>query len=314
MKTLLKSILALLIIGFYGSALHAQVHANAQLDTSSIMIGDQVGLHIQVELSNGARLVGIRTNGIDQKPPLETIKKSKIDTLARTPKLLTEQVVILTSFKEGTYFVPPITVEYEEGGILKTVATDSLPLQVRTIPNLTDTTQIRPIKNIWIESSQFSDFLPYLLGIITVIGLIVLLLLLRKRPKPVQETVAPPPPPIHEIILEKLETLEKSELLFRRDFNNYQTQLSYILREYLEGRYDMQALESTTDDIARVFPTSGVPFSWQAPLKKLMQDADMVKFAKAELPSERHPEALKTVRAFVEDTKVIENQEPQNPA
>jgi hypothetical protein len=57
-----------------------------------------------------------------------------------------------------------------------------------------------------------------------------------------------------------------------------------------------------------------VPFSWQAPLKKLMQDADMVKFAKAELPSERHPEALKTVRAFVEDTKVIENPEPQNPA
>lgn len=314
MKTLLKLILALFIIGFYGSALHAQVRAHAQLDTSSIMIGDQVGLHIQVEMSNGVRLVGIRTQSIDQKPPLETIKKSKIDTLSRTPKLLAEQVVVLTSFKEGAYFVPPIMIEYEEGGILKTIQTDSLTLQVRTIPNLTDTTQIRPIKNIWKESSQLSDFLPYIIGIIALVGLIVLLLRLRKRPKPVQETVAPPPPPIHEIILEKLAALEKSEFLFRRDYNKYQTQLSYILREYLEGRYNLQALESTTVDIARVFPNSSVPFSWQEPLIKLMQDADMVKFANAELPSERHPEALKTVRAFVVDTKVIENPEPQNPA
>jgi hypothetical protein len=314
MKTLLKLILALLTGGACLSSLAAQIRAHAQLDTSNIMIGDQVGLHIQIETPAGVKLLGIRPNGINQTPTLEIVKKSKVDTLALSPNVLVEQVIMLTSFKEGKYFVPSIPIEYTEGGVVKTVYTDSLPLLVRTIPNVSDTTQIRPIKNIWREHSQLSDILPYLLAIAGLIGIIILLIRLRKRPKVEPIALIIPPKPIHEIILEKLEALEKSDLLFRRDYNAYQTRLSYILREYLEVRFSMQALESTTEEIVRDFFSSGVPFQWQSILQKLMQEADLVKFAKAEIPSERHQEALKTVRAFVEETKIIDNQEPLNPA
>ena len=97
--------------------------------------------------------------------------------------------------------------------------------------------------------------------------------------------------------------LEQSDLLDNGEVNAFQTQLTYILREYLEGRYDIHALESTTDDILTSLRSIGVPDEWRVQLRQMLQTADLVKFAKAEPPLGFHVEALYSVKTFVEQTK-----------
>ncbi|MEL7221632.1 MAG: hypothetical protein AAGJ93_09955, partial [Bacteroidota bacterium] len=86
----------------------------------------------------------------------------------------------------------------------------------------------------------------------------------------------------------------------------FQSELTYVLREYLENRYDIQALEATTPEITQQFQGIDLADSTQQQLKSILDTADMVKFAKAKPPLEVHPKALSSVKAFVLETKAVE--------
>ena len=142
------------------------------------------------------------------------------------------------------------------------------------------------------------------LVLLALLGFSIYYLLRRKRKQqPAVVLPPPPPPPAHETALQKLLELEQSDLLDNGEVNAFQTQLTYILREYLEGRYGIHALESTTDDILASLRNIGVPDEWRVQLRKMLQTADLVKFAKAQPPLSFHVEALYSVKTFVEQTK-----------
>ena len=71
------------------------------------------------------------------------------------------------------------------------------------------------------------------------------------RNKRAEEPAYIPPRPAHEIAMEKLASLEQSGWLDKEDYKTYQSELTYILREYLEGRFNIQAMESTTAEIIK---------------------------------------------------------------
>ena len=150
---------------------------------------------------------------------------------------------------------------------------------------------------------NFVDFIPLVLGLLfiaVVIGVIWRASAVRKR-KAMPPAPPPPPIPAHIIALEKLDQLEAAAAWKTGDIKGFQSDLTYTLREYLENRYELQALEATSPEIIK--DLQRLKLDEQGTLRAVLNTADMVKFAKA-IPAEAvHLQALTQVRDFVTATK-----------
>ncbi len=117
------------------------------------------------------------------------------------------------------------------------------------------------------------------------------------RQKSPGEVLLPAEVPAHERALRELEALERSDV----PDNPYYSTLDRILRRYLENRYGLPALERTTAEVIELMRRErGLRFGG---LAELLDEVDLVKFAKAELPAERRRESLERVREFVTMTR-----------
>jgi len=221
---------------------------------------------------------------------------------------------------EGHFVIPNPKVGYRAGGRVGVYAPPGAGNQVYVgVPTVVDIsevdtlTQLTPIKDILEEKRNWKDFLWLYIVFAVVIFGALLYRYLTKEEEIVEEIEPEIILPAHVIALQKLEDLKKAELWQKGDVKEYQTRLTYTLREYLENRYEMQALESTTAQINENLRKSDVAESWRNKLRDLLQVADLVKFAKAEPEEEFHARVLNEAVEFVEETKeeeVIE--EPTN--
>lgn len=286
------------------AALSGQVTALAVLEPrSNILLGDQVRLRVEAKLPRGAKVKDIDIGVIPRNTPVEVLNHTKATITILPNGLLLEQSFTITSFEAGVYNLPALPITYQLDSFTQTLATNTLVLRVRTIPNVRDTTALQPIKSIWAEPRRWTDVLPYLAVGLMVAGL-AWWWFRRKRPRHNAVVPVAPPRPVHAVVLEKLEQLEQRGDLERGAFYAYQSDLSLLLREYLEGRYQLPALELTTREIYWSMKSYDLPTEWHAPLLQVLQNADLIKFAKGELPLTQHREALTTVRKFVEETAI----------
>ncbi len=133
--------------------------------------------------------------------------------------------------------------------------------------------------------------------------LIVLVLVLRKRKNAV--TLAPVPVvPLspHEWALRQLEVLQKQQMWQNGQVKGYHSALTHVVREYLEKRYGISALEQTTDEILAQLRRHGFDASLAQKLADVLQTADLVKFAKAQPTAEFHEQAMAYARSFILET------------
>lgn len=286
----------------------AQISVTAQLKSSEIFIGDQVRLTVRISLPAGVPFKAVKIKeALQQVPKVEMVEAGSLLTVAQSPQQILEQQFVLTSFEAGEYEIPAITIDFEENGLIKSAsAIAPLPLKVSSIPVNPERDTLRPIKDINREEVRISDFIfpvVIVLTLLALLGFSIYYLLRRKRNQlPAVTLPPPPPPPAHETALQKLLELEQSDWLDQGEVNAFQTRLTYILREYLEGRYNIHALESTTDDILESLRQIEIRDEWRVQLRQMLQTADLVKFAKAEPPLSFHVEALYSVKTFVEQT------------
>ena len=290
---------ALFFLGF--AALQAQVNATARLSADNIMIGDQITLQLNASFDSEAKVLGFDLSSLDS---LEGFEVVSVKPAVKPSEGFLEQQLTITAFDSGSYTVPPIVLRYERGGLADSVLTPSLAFQVRTIPIESDSTALQPIKGIIAEPRTIQDFMPYLIGLVVCILLAALIYWLVKRPAK-KATAPPPPPPVppHEIALQKLAALRQAAYWEKGELKMYYSELTYILREYLEGRFGLRALESTSDEIIRDMKPMNWEESHQTGLAALLRAADLVKFAKATPPPDSHARHLDLIEAFVQATK-----------
>jgi len=142
-------------------------------------------------------------------------------------------------------------------------------------------------------------------------GLAYLLYTIRKR-RQAAAPPPPPPPPAYVVALDALKALEGKQLWQQSQTKEYYSELTHILREYLEGRFDVQALEMTTRQITTQLGKRNDFDKVRAKeLGNLLQLSDLVKFAKARPAEELHTEGLERVRSFVRETGLESEPESQ---
>ncbi|MDY0781191.1 hypothetical protein [Tenacibaculum sp. IB213877] len=247
----------------------------AEIDTTTIRIGEQFEYKITVNETQNVIIPKL-----DNLAGLEVIDTLKVDTLKN--QLIRKY--ILTGFDSGAYYIPQQQVFIRNQAFL----TDSLLVNVATVP--IDTTKIKkfPIKGIKGEPYQFDDFktiIYWALAILLVVGT-VLYFALKRTQKDEVHTSEPLLAPYQEA-LRNLKLLDSKLLWQNNKIKEYYSELSEIVRHYIERELHVPALETTTDGLIETLSDFNNVKAIETDketikkLESLLQQADLVKFAKS---------------------------------
>ncbi len=322
-----------MILGSYGIA--AQSYVSITPVTDSVTIGDPIAINLKIELSGGETLDAVDfspwnninnliyssdTINFQETLPLdildggrmelnesgETLSASSWNFTTSGNKKIYQDSLIVAIYDIGLFQIPTPTL-IGTSNILPTEG----PIITVTIPQslqetMGDSLEIADIKPILKESIKFEDFqwLVYgLVGLLFLIGAIVFLLTNRSTDE-AEELIPEVVFPAHIQALEALSSLKNKELWQQGKIKEYQSELTYIIRKYLEERYGIPALENTTPEIVRSLPSEVNAED----LKEILQMADLIKFAKAEPDSSIHAAFMTKAENLVHETKVIVDQ------
>ena len=150
--------------------------------------------------------------------------------------------------------------------------------------------------------------------VLILIGLGIYLLArhLAKRGKTIADLFKPEPPlPPHIVAIAALEALQNQKLWQNNKHKEYYSALTDILRTYLDGRFEVGAMEMTTDEILEAIKSIDLPKKLEMDVVNLLRDADLVKFAKAMPDASENESAFSKVYYFVEETKPVEQTEDE---
>jgi len=294
---------SLLIFLFFVKSASAQVSVKATVDSTQMLIGDHIRLHVEVSQPQGVQVQPLNPV-VPEGSAIEFLGQGKWDTLQPGgTQIRLRKDLVFTAWDSGYQRVPPIPIVSLQGGRLDTVFTNDIPIQVKMPQADTTLADIKPIIE---EPANWQDYLPHIAAIGVLLAVILWILLLRKQKA---RQILPPPPlvvlPPHEIALQKLEVLKKQKRWQQGLVKEYHSELTYIVREYLENRFGIRALEQTTDEILGQLRKSDFDRLLSDKLMSLLQTADLVKFAKAEPPSDFHDRAMMYVEEFIFETKPV---------
>jgi len=277
-KTLFIFILLLI---FAGIAYSQDIRARATIDTTNVLIGDQIKL--KLELISKQKLNVTMPQIPDSIGAIEIISKSKVDTITENNNYILRQNLVLTSFDSGIYVLPAFVFMYEKKGMqdLLPVQTDSLVLKFRTVA--VDTSKaFKDIKPPLEEPVTFDEYLVYILVALGAIALTIAGYFLwkkyKQREKPVYDYDPRIPP--HILALESLKQLDIEKLWQKGQIKLYYVRLTEIVRLYLERQFKIAALEMVSDEITLSLKVLNINQQAIAEIKTVFEIADMVKFAK----------------------------------
>jgi hypothetical protein len=286
----------------------------AELDTTSILIGDQIHLNFFVEQPQDAK-VWLPSIKDSLAGKIEVLSELKTDTIfVGNGRLRLLKRFLITCFDSGVYEIKSFKLPFIFGTVSDSLSTTPLLLTVNTIP-IKDPKKIFDIKGIMKIPYTFAEILPYI-GF----GIIVILLILLgtyvyiriKNKKPIFNFIKPSEPP-HITAFRELEKLKAEKLWQQGMVKQFFTRLTDILRTYIEGRFKVLALESTTEEIVLSLKDNELITSRNlSNLKQMLEVADLVKFAKAEpLPDENENSwqfAYEFVMGTYKDPEVVTEQ------
>jgi hypothetical protein len=309
-KTITYTLVLLLAIGLR-SGLEAQnmvpLKAKAALDTTAIMIGDQIGLNLSVEAPDGSQV---------QWPPLpdtlvphvEIIQRGKTDTVHQNNALIMRRHLIITSFDSGYFNITPLhfAVKLPGKNTPDTVSTQDLFLQVYT-PQVDTSKAFKPIVGPEAEPYTLGEILRWiLLGLLVIGGIVFLIWYLHRRKKNqplfVRKRKPKLPPDVEAI--QRLEEIRLSRLWQAGKLKAYHSAITDIMRDYFARRFGIDAREMTTGEIIRELEKEPVVNKEVlSKVKSAFELADLVKFAKLKPSPLENDTSLNYCIDFVNETR-----------
>jgi hypothetical protein len=215
----------------------------------------------------------------------------------------TETVYTITSFRLGDHVICTNPVLYHHEGITETNRPPDTTISVVTSLEENESGELADIKPIHKLPGRIPDWIWITLLVAAaafLIGLVTSKLWKHRRQL---IPVAPPIPP-HILAFHALEALQQKGLLEKDECNPFYTELSLILRTYLEGRFLLNAPDETTEEIIEALSKSpDLDEKQRKILQDFMRQADMVKFAKGHPDRRTMESAFATTQQFVEETK-----------
>ena len=242
--------------------------------------------------------------------PFYNVEEKRLDiqlsSFASTSTILIPAKIKFLSYGEFLIQAP----KYQDQNGSKTpLLSNEVKIYVNIPPGMeqiekVDVNEIKPIAEVY--ESFWSKYGWYILGIL---GVVLVSYLAKKyydklknRPVKVEEVIEEKPDP-YMVAIGRLENLNKEKPWLTGDVKEYQTALTGIVRAYIEGRYDINAMEMTTSEIMDHLQNKPLESNLKFDLSDILQVADLVKFAKAKPSSDVHQDFLDKAINFVVKTR-----------
>lgn len=227
--------------------------------------------------------------------------------VSNSDNVMMKQHLTLTTFDTGYVYVPEIGVTYSktlQDSLRFTLYTNEAELYVTTVA--VDTTQaFRPIKTVIKQNVTAKEVFPWVAVAIVVAGIVYLIIRRKKHPKNIEKVIEEKKKPAIPAIITaraKLAEIRDSESWNSSKTKDYYTDLTGIAREYLEGQFEIDAVEMTTDEIMEAVNTLNISQITKSKLQETLVTADLVKFAKANPTVEQNKQSFVDINGFVEDS------------
>lgn len=298
----MKKILILLLLSATIFAQQKQVLTS--IDTTKNKIGAEFKLTFKTSVDKSTKVVFPKAKNFGA---LEVIQSYPIDTIKKNDRYELIKKYGLTQFDSGRYTIPSVKILINNKAFLS----DSLLVEVANVQVDTLKQKMYDIKDIVKVEDPIGDWWKYILGLLVLIGVGALIYwFVKKRQKAKLEEE------IYKTPIEKatslLNNLEKKELWQHGEVKEYYSELTDIVRNYIEEAIEIPAMESTTSELI-----AGLKVASKKKKMKLSQEtienlfvvlkqADLVKFAKSKpLDFEITEDRKKIERAIVTLDKSI---------
>ncbi len=273
-----------------------------------VTVGDRIRLRLEVNHPAGSTV---------ELPQLETewdgfevVEQTEPETIDNEDGTATTgQDIVVTRFEPGQFQTPPLVVTHRPvDGSTEELAAPLIAIRITSV--LTDITYLRDIKPqaelpepaVWplVAGSLMTTLL--LTGLLAGTAL---WFYHRWRTRPIPAELPLPiidtrPPEV--IALAELDRIEAMNLPTQNKIKEHYSLVANCLRFYIEGRYNIPALEQTTTELRAAFRRSTVSMQDVAAFMTIFSESDLVKFARYNPPSGEINGLVGRARTVVEAT------------
>lgn len=249
----------------------AQVQVRTSVDRPEILIGEPVSLSLEAYMPLGENFSWF---SIDSIPHFDIIQRSKIDTTESFNGKKVSQTFSITSFDSGRWELPTFAIVIGNARYI----TDTLSVQVNYAP-FNKEEEYHEIKDIIDVESGHRPWLPWVIGIGSLLALVASWLLLRRKKKPVEQAPIIRLSPYEEAIME-LEKIRKKGFRLNGEVKEFYSSLNDVLRIYLERKLSLNSMEKTNEEIIQDLRSVQIPAQGYQQLSEALRVADFVKFAR----------------------------------
>lgn len=315
LKTKIGSFVLLLFLAVSANA--QRIKATASIDSTNILLGDQVKLFLEIDHPKTVEVTfpNVPDTLINY---IEVLDRSEIDTFESNEETFQKQIqsFLITSFDSGSYRIPPFWFKIDLDGRLDSIPTNGVTLNVHTMA--IDTTRgPTDIKYPYDAPVTLKEVIPYILGAILILAILFFIFYAIKRKKnnkPIFVIPRKPKEPAHIIALRELDRIKQEKLWQQGKTKQFYSEVTETLRKYIEDRYGIPAMEQTSDETLDSFKYRRDLLKEKTfeNLSRILKLADLVKFAKYRSTPDDDNMTLVNAYFFVNDTKP-EEKKPEAP-
>ncbi|MBT8386918.1 MAG: hypothetical protein KJO12_05855 [Ignavibacteria bacterium] len=254
--------------------------ALASVDSSNYLVGDYINYTLEVRTPKNVEITYPVI--IDSLDEVEIIKESEPQVIESEEINSIRFHYIISYYDSSEINIPSIAIEYKSSGdtIPQIVFSNPVTFNVHTV-------QVSAEEDIEDVKSPLTIPLDWKLLLFWVlIGLVVLAIAYylyrryhkRKSDQPVEEKIVRIP--AHIKALTELDNLDKEQLWQKGLIKDYHSNITGIVREYFEERFDLPALELTTSESMDELKNVNEAEIIYDTTNEFLNNADLVKFAK----------------------------------
>lgn len=286
------------IVYFFIAAIliHAQIPVS-KISTDYIKFGEPIVLKITVKTGQKDTIIfPTITDTLSEK--FEVLRQKK-DTLSKNNSIFINDSIIFSAYEEGTFSVPPQRIlvnskEYFTPSYKVTVApvvTDSVKTPLFDIKSI-----VQIPKNVW---DYIQPYLGYVLILLLLLVCVIIYLIRRKKKK--SETHKSEP---DVLAIKRLKKLKKSDYIAKDLYKKYYSELTSIIKEYMEARWNFPATKLLSDDLLEYLKKEKwIDENEIENLSVIFKISDLAKFAKYKSTPEETKLHMEKAINFINLTK-----------
>lgn len=308
------------------SGIHAErVSIKAKLDSAHLVMGKSTTLHLEIVKDRGTTgYFPIFADG-DNRPyvgvlgdTIELSRNMKSDTVdLGSGRMQVNYRIPLQAFDSGFYYLPPL--QYVSG--IDTVQSNRvalkvLPINVAPDSNIEGYTDVEEPTGVkWTDKipDVLVDYWWLILLIVLVLAAVIGGYIYYRKNGVILPKLKPELSP-YEAAMKSLKELHDEQLWQKGFTEKYFVELINILRIYIDRRFNVSAPEMTTQQFLLAASENPRLASHASELRRLLELADFVKFARGQSLPDENTEAYNVVSEFITGTKPSQEEEAARKA